>query len=277
MYDDKQLRAVDEDVADVLKAAFENSQAGAGIIYRRAQDRDSRFDLLVHVETSPQAKYYGYSDVVYTGLGDESYLFGQHKFSVVRAMQGLSLRIVLNLAATKTSAQRLSTLVHEVGVHGTRLWAGLTTFNKLQYSVVAGQQRVAATEQDMAEIQREMVRGDVFKADMHHTEFGEGKAEDYLEFREVVAAVLLNRADNPLWQFGELFTDNKWKVLHAEYRKDIEDDEEVHAAKYWHPKVDYANLLQAADRIDQAATEFAGKAKVGSGGLLGWVKSWTFG
>lgn len=277
MYDDKPLRDVDPDVADVLKAAFENSEAGAGIIYRKALERETRFDLLVQVETKPDAKYYGFSDIVYTGLATESYLFGQHKFSVVRAMQGLSVRVVLNLAACKTGAQRLSTLVHEVGVHCTRLWAGLTVFNKLQYSVVGGQQRAAATENDMKGMQRELLRGDAFKADMHHTEFGEGAAEDYVEFREAVAAVLLKWADNPIWQLGEFFTDNKWKVLHEAYRKDLKDDEDFHTVRYWHPKVEFENLIKAADEVDKAAAEFARKAKVGSGGLLGWAKSWTFG
>ncbi|MEU7528820.1 hypothetical protein AB0A74_24020 [Saccharothrix sp. NPDC042600] len=273
MFNDDQLRAVDPDVADVLKTALEASNAGAGIIYRNALNPTSRFELLIHVETDAQADYYGQSDVVYTGTGTESYLFGRDKFNVLMAMQGLSLRILLNIGNATTSGQRLSTLVHEVGVHGTRLWAALTAFNKRMQQVKGGQEHASATQADMAEIQRAQLASDAYSAEMHHTEFGEGAAEDYNEFKAAVTAVLKDWAGKPYMVFADLVGANKWEALLGEFTKAAAKGEANHAKMYWHPKVEFAHLLKVSEDVSKGAAEFAQKSKVGQGGLLGFVKS----
>jgi hypothetical protein len=281
MYDDRELQSADPEVAEVFRTALERSKRAPGLAYEQSLPTTSRFDLLVHVEKKAQTNYYGYSDIVYTGsqtqAGYESYLFGNEKFKVVRAMQGLSLRIVINLTNCVTSAQRLSTLVHEMGVHGARLYAALSTFNAPLYSVskravqvptvgqgqvqVEHKQQVRATEQDMKEVQREHVRSEVYSANFHHTEFGRGHAADYNDLRDLVTAVLTEKADKPFAGLVAFATGMDWAALRKAYLDDIALDEEHHERVYWHPVVEAQHLLEVAAQVEATSNEFAQRAK----------------
>lgn len=269
MYNDTALRAADEDVALVLRNALEGSKAGAGAIYQFALENKRRFDLTIDVEKSPAADYFGYTDVVYSET-TESFLFGTDKFNVLRATAGLSLRVVLNISHADTSGQRLSTLVHEIGVHCTLLFGAMLVLNKNWQSL--------ADEPKMKGALLTQLEGGAFSADHHHTEFGRGDARDYNELKQRVTATLDDWAGGVLETLTAVFTSNKWLTAKAGFTAATNRGEEGHAKVYWHPVVQYQELLKTIEKIDQTTADFNDRVKERNrdGGLTSVLKSFSF-
>jgi len=268
MYDDTALQAADQDVALVLSAALAESKAGAGILYQIALNHDRPFDLVIDVESSATADYYGYTDVVYHGTS-ESFLFGSDKFNVRRASTGLSLRIVLNVAHANEGGQRLATLVHEIGVHATLLFGAIVVLNKDVSS--------PAEVKDREEVLVTQLENGAFSADDHHTRFGSGGADDYNDLKAGVATVLDRWASNPLRQLAYWVGFNHWYTMKEAFTKANASDSDLHAKIYWHPKVRWQETLKRADELSRAAAELEARMKAAqqSRGLFGFLSSWS--
>ena len=272
MYIDTELRAANERVATVFLAALQGSKAGAGIIYQDAILEGKRFDFMIHTETKPAANYYGYSDIVYTGTkGQDSFLFTNgKKFDALAAAHGLSLRVVLNLSHADTPSEMLATLVHEVGVHMTRLWAAILPFNRPLTELKNLTITAKADKNILEEILDEQLASDIYQADFHHTEFGERKAEDYNELKSKVREVLAEWGDAAYLKVVSFLSGNPWLELLSEFDAKTALDEKNHEDHYWHPKVEYDKVIKAAAEIEQTAADFVAHSK-GSSGLLSWL------
>lgn len=273
MFDDTKLAAADERVANIFRAAMEKSKKGAGIIYQDALLTNKRFNLVVDVEKSPDKDYFGYTDIVYTDTTDSFLFTAKKKFDVLAAAHGLSLRIVINLAHADTPGQMLSTLVHEVGVHATRLWAAMLPFNRPLTELKNFRFTAKVSEKDLEGILAEQLNGNVYSAEFHHTEFGEGAAEDYNELKQTVRDVLTELGDGAYVKAISFVTGdaNPWLTLLTEFERKTAAGEKGHEQYYWHPKVQYEKLLKVAADVEQSALEFATKSKSLRGGLLAWL------
>lgn len=268
MYNDTALQTADQDVALVLGAALAESKTGAGILYQTALNPNRPYDLIIDVETSPTADYYGYTDVIYHGTS-ESFLFGPDKFNVRRASAGLSLRIVLNLAQAKEGGQRLSTLVHEIGVHATLLFGAIVVLNK----DISSPAEVKVRE----EVLVTQLENGAFSAEDHHTRFGSGGAADYNDLKAGVLAVLDRWASNPLRQLAYWVGMNHWYTMKEAFTKATASGEDLHAKTYWHPKVEWQETLKRVDELSRAAAELEARMKAAqqNRGLFGFLSSWS--
>ena len=265
MYNDTALRAADENVANVLQTALASSKAGAGVVYEMASQKNQRFDLTIDVENDTTKNYYGYTDVVYTGAGD-SFLFGPEKLNVLKATAGLSLRIVLNLGHATDGGQRLSTLTHEIGVHGTLIYGAMVALTKKWESLT--------DESAMKGALATQLNNGAFSADYHHTQFGGQLADDYIELKARVQATLEDWGSGPIWKLASLVNENKWALLLGGFLEATKRGEDGHADVYWHPKVQFEAFLKGVESIVQSAQEFNDRNKSQSkGGLLSYLQS----
>lgn len=126
---------------------------------------------------------------------------------------------------------------------------------------VQHKQQVRVTEQDMKEVQREHIRSEVYSADFHHTEFGRGHAADYNDLRDLVTAVLNEKADKPYAGLIAFAGGMDWAALRKAYLDDIALDEQHHERVYWHPHVEAQHLLDVAAEVEATSSEFAQRAK----------------
>lgn len=276
MYDDTPLRQIDQDTADVLKASLQRSERGAGVLYEDALKPDSPFNIVIDVENLPDKMYYGYTDVVYTGTKD-SYLFGkgegEGKFDALRAANGLSLRIVLNVAHATEPGQRLSTLVHEFGVHATTDHGAISAFNrpvqKVQKEAGGYKIKTVTTEKGLVEIQLTHLESEFYSGTRHHEEFGKGGAGDYDELKSKVEKVL---GEWGSWSVsgiaGSLLGDNKWKHYLEDFTAATAAGEKSHEEIYWHPVLEVKEsvaecrkLLAVMSNVESTADAFRIKSK----------------
>jgi hypothetical protein len=270
MYMDDQLRAADQDVATTFVAALQRSTKGAEFVYQDAVALSTQFSLVIEVEDKSAADYYGFTDVFYAGgPTTESFLFGKGKLDTEKAsVTGLSLRVVLNTGNATASGQRLSTLVHEIGVHCTRLWAGIAQYNRPRFKVKNLAYIEEASKSDIAAILRLQLESAVYSAQFHHREFGEGKAEDYNDLKASVVALLTEWGDATYMKAIQLFTDNSWHELRDAFLEAAAAGEDLHAKVYWHPEVEFDRIVKAATQLTQTAEEFQRRSKASGAGLL---------
>jgi hypothetical protein len=261
MYDDTALRKIDEAVATTLVAALAGSNKGAGAIYGIASGKTQPFDLIIDVENDPSVDYFGYTDVLYTGTPD-SFLFGAKKLDVAKASKGLSLRIVLNLGNAKDSGQRLSTLVHEIGVHCTLLYGAIAVLGTTWKSV--------ADLQKMKGALATQLENGAFSADYHHLQFGRGAADDYNELKDCVVATLEGWSKGAIWKIASLVGSNKWAVLKDGFVAAAKRGETLHEK---HPAVQFDDFLKSVASISKSTSEFNQHNKSAQGGLMGVLKS----
>lgn len=265
MYNDIALREVDEDVANVLQTALASSDAGAGAVYQIASRKNQRFNLIIDVESNTNADYYGYTDVIYTGAAD-SFLFGAEKLDVLKATAGLSLRIVLNVGHATDGGQRLSTLVHEIGVHGTLVYGAIVVMTKKWQSLT--------DQSEMKGALATQLKNGAFSADYHHEQFGGGLADDYNELKQRVQATLDDWGNGTIWKLADLIGENKWAALREGFVEATKRGEEGHADVYWHPKVKYEAFLESVQNIVESAEEFNERNKsMAKGGLISLLQS----
>lgn len=273
-YDDRGLRAADPIAADVLREAL-GSGGGAGVLLKDANDETRRFNLIVTVNNEKKADYYGYTDVVYRET-QTSFLFSGEKLQVERALAGgLDLMIVINLAHARTTGQRLSTLVHEFGVHGTRVWSAMSQFNRYTTKLVGekGSQKMeqTASVQSYKEILETHLNSHAYDANMHHEEFGGGQALDYKQLKDEVGAALGRRTDSAkgfdsitkLVGLGVIGTD--WAAINKEFEDATARGEKGHFKQYVHPKLELEGIKKAAKELEISAADFNARSKAQSG------------
>jgi hypothetical protein len=285
VYNDTGLRQVDAVAADVLLEALKG-EGGAAELYKQATDRASRFNLIVTTDVVKGASYYGYTDVVYTG-SNESFLFSADKFDVMRAVSGgLDLKIVINVPNAASTGQRLSTLVHEFGVHGTRIWSAMSQFNKPISSIKdEGNKKVqkAFSESDLKEVLELQLMSHAYDATFHHEEFGADEARDYQQLKANVNQALTAKQsittggfDFLASPFAPLGFGTDWAELQKQFGEATQAGESKHYAMYTHPKVEFEHLLKSAKELEVTASEFNARAKAQSGSFLTSLSTTAF-
>lgn len=278
VYDDNGLRQVDAVAADILLQALKG-EGGAAEVYKQALAQPTRFNLIVTADFKKDADYYGYTDVVYRKT-DESFLFSAKKFDVMRAVAvGLDLKIVINAPNAATTGQRLSTLVHEFGVHGTRVWSALAEFNKpMDYLVEEKGKQVQkaklSSEADLKELLMTHLTSHAYDATFHHEELGAHESRDYEELKKNVNQALTEKQSlttggfdfltSPLASVG-LGTD--WAALQKQFGEATQAGESKHFAMYTHPKLQFEHLLKVAEEVEASVADFNARAKSQSGFL----------
>ena len=192
---------------------------------------------------------------------------------------GLDLKIVINAPNADTTGQRLSTLVHEIGVHGTRP-SGMAEFNKPMFYMIEDkgkqvQKAKVSSEKGLQELLTTQLTSHVFDATFHHEEFGAHEARDYEQLRENVNQALTEKQSlttggfdfltSPFASFG-VGTD--WAALQKQFGEATQAGESKHFDMYTHPKLEFEHLLKVAEEVEASVADFNARAKSHSGGFL---------
>ncbi|GAB3890474.1 hypothetical protein ACFQ1S_10080 [Kibdelosporangium lantanae] len=252
MYDDKNLRAADPVSADVLVEALQKAAGNTKNVYNESIRLNTRTDLVVDTDNVANADYYGYSDIVYAGT-TESFLFGPDKGNMKRVLDhGLSLRVVVNLPNTATTGQRLSTLTHEFGVHIVRLSAAVTAIEDTVVATAKEPELARVTK--LKELNSHFLASDLYFADAHHVEFGNGESADYNDLKKQVAGALKARSDS-IVQKGLRMIGRApdWAALATQYATATAAGEDLHSELFVHHP---AMLKKATESIEIGSTAF---------------------